>query len=236
LLQKKIRPHRKPSNAKGLRMDDGRLDAWADDCCALAGCRDRPFRSAFGATHDQRAGDKIVEVVIIPVATATPGCRFVKLQRTYTATVDYPGRERRFDVVYHLLSPTLNARIRLRAEAGATTQVPSIIEVVSGRRLVRARNLRSLRRDLHRTSGHAAAVDRLRFRRPSAAQGFPDHRLPRGALRRPGEAGAVRARPSHQEFRKFDFLSPWRAPTIRCCPATRRRGRRSDHERSTSTA
>ena len=59
-----------------------------------------------------------------------PSCRFVSL--IDVTAVDYPGREKRFDVVYHLLSPTLNARIRLRAEAGETTQVPSIIEVFPG--------------------------------------------------------------------------------------------------------
>src|SRR6202167_4271351 len=59
-----------------------------------------------------------------------PGCRFVSL--IDVTAVDYPGREKRFDVIYHFLSPTLNARIRLRAEAGETTQVPSIIEVVPG--------------------------------------------------------------------------------------------------------
>src|SRR5450755_2968074 len=36
------------------------------------------------------------------------------------------------DVVKHLLSPTLNARVRLRAEADERTQVPSIIEVFPG--------------------------------------------------------------------------------------------------------
>jgi len=59
-----------------------------------------------------------------------PACRFVNL--TDVTAVDYPGREKRFDVVYHLLSPTLNARIRLKAEADETTQVPSIIEVFPG--------------------------------------------------------------------------------------------------------
>ena len=53
--------------------------------------------------------------------------------------VDYPGRERRFDVVYHLLSPTLNARIRVhdrnrRDHPGALDH-----RRLSRRRLVRAR-------------------------------------------------------------------------------------------------
>jgi len=40
------------------------------------------------------------------------------------------GREKRFDVVYHIF-PTLNG-VSLRATADETTQVPSIIEVFPG--------------------------------------------------------------------------------------------------------
>src|SRR5262249_51216916 len=39
--------------------------------------------------------------------------------------VDYPEREKRFDVVYHLLSPRLNQRIRVKCEADEDTAVPS---------------------------------------------------------------------------------------------------------------
>ncbi len=46
--------------------------------------------------------------------------------------VDWPSRGRRFDVVYHLLSPKQNARIRVKAETDETTPVPSIIEVFAG--------------------------------------------------------------------------------------------------------
>ena len=41
--------------------------------------------------------------------------------------VDWPARERRFDVVYHFLSPKLNQRIRVKAEVDKHTAVPSII-------------------------------------------------------------------------------------------------------------
>src|ERR1700745_1552173 len=34
---------------------------------------------------------------------------------------DWPGREPRFDVVYHLLSPRQNRRIRVKLEADETT-------------------------------------------------------------------------------------------------------------------
>jgi len=67
--------------------------------------------------------ERIVEVVKYLRDEAS--LRFVNI--TDITAVDYPGREKRFDVVYHLLSPTLNTRIRLKAEADETTQVPSII-------------------------------------------------------------------------------------------------------------
>jgi NADH-quinone oxidoreductase subunit C len=40
--------------------------------------------------------------------------------------VDYPGARQRFDVVYHLLSPTQNHRIRVKVQTDETTPVPSI--------------------------------------------------------------------------------------------------------------
>ena len=43
--------------------------------------------------------------------------------------VDWPGREQRFEVVYHFLSPKQNVRIRVKIEVDETTAVPSIIEV-----------------------------------------------------------------------------------------------------------
>jgi len=46
--------------------------------------------------------------------------------------VDWPSRQNRFDVVYHLLSPTKNARLRLKLEVGETDTVPSIIDVFPG--------------------------------------------------------------------------------------------------------
>jgi len=42
---------------------------------------------------------------------------------------DYPERERRFDVVYHLLSMTKNLRIRLKVQADEDTAVPSVVSV-----------------------------------------------------------------------------------------------------------
>ena len=42
---------------------------------------------------------------------------------------DYPERERRFDVVYHLLSLSRNLRIRVKVETDEDTAVPSVTPV-----------------------------------------------------------------------------------------------------------
>jgi NADH-quinone oxidoreductase subunit C len=95
--------------------------------------------------------------------------------------IDWPSRERRFDVVYHFLSPKLNQRIRVKVEVGENAPVPSIIDVYPG-----ANWFEREAYDLYGVPFTGA--DRLRVRRPSAAQGFSAHRLRRGALRRRAEA------------------------------------------------
>ncbi len=45
------------------------------------------------------------------------------------AGADYPQRERRFDVVYHLLSLTKNRRVRVKVETDEDTPVPSVVSV-----------------------------------------------------------------------------------------------------------
>lgn len=46
--------------------------------------------------------------------------------------VDYPEREKRFEVVYHLLSIKHAGRIRVKTYAGEADPVPSAVEVFSG--------------------------------------------------------------------------------------------------------
>lgn len=46
--------------------------------------------------------------------------------------VDYPERENRFEVVYHLLSVTQNMRIRVKLETDETTPVPSAVSLFPG--------------------------------------------------------------------------------------------------------
>jgi NADH-quinone oxidoreductase subunit C len=123
--------------------------------------------------------------------------------------VDYPGREKRFDVVYHLLSPTLNERVRLRAEASETTQVPSIIDVFPGADWFERECY-----DLYGVifTGHPD------MRRLLTDYGFDGHPLRKDfpltgfvEVRYDDQEKRVVYEPVrlNQEFRNFDFLSPW---------------------------
>ena len=109
-------------------MDDGRLDALGQTIVSALGAAATGHMVAFGQLTVTVQAANIVDVV--KFLRDDPGCRFVSF--IDVTAVDYPGREKRFDVVYHLLSPTLNERIRVRAEADETTQVPSIIDVFPG--------------------------------------------------------------------------------------------------------
>ncbi|MGB1236529.1 MAG: NADH-quinone oxidoreductase subunit C [Planktomarina sp.] len=55
-----------------------------------------------------------------------PACKFSTL--VDITAVDYPGRERRFEVVYHFLSMYQNTRVRLRTAIMEDDMVPSIID------------------------------------------------------------------------------------------------------------
>src|SRR5579871_491874 len=70
---------------------------------------------------------------IVTVATFLrddPRCAFVCF--IDVTAVDWPQRERRFDVVYHLLSPTRNQRVRVKIEVDESTPVASLIDVFPG--------------------------------------------------------------------------------------------------------
>jgi NADH-quinone oxidoreductase subunit C len=136
-----------------------------------------------------------------------PSCRFVNF--IDITAVDYPGRAKRFDVVYHLMSPALNARLRIKAEAGETTQVPSIIESFPGADWFEREAF-----DLYGVifTGHPD------MRRLLTDYGFDGHPLRKDfpltgfvEVRYDDQEKRVMYEPVrlNQEFRKFDFLSPW---------------------------
>jgi NADH-quinone oxidoreductase subunit C len=78
-------------------------------------------------------GELTVEVVasqivaMVDFLKADSACRFSSL--VDITAIDMPGREQRFEVVYHLLSMYQNHRIRLRLSVGEEEMVPSIVEV-----------------------------------------------------------------------------------------------------------
>ena len=110
-----------------------------------------------------------------------PECRFVCF--IDICGVDYPEREKRFDVVYHLLSPYKNQRIRVKVEAGEQDAVPSVIDVFPAADWYE-RETYDLYGVLFQVSRPAAHSYRLWLFGSSFAQGFSPHRPCRGSLRR----------------------------------------------------
>ncbi|EHK56606.1 NADH-quinone oxidoreductase subunit C [Allomesorhizobium alhagi] len=134
-------------------------------------------------------------------------CQFISI--IDICGVDYPSRARRFDVVYHLLSPRQNQRIRVRVMADEDTLVPSVTEVFPG-----ADWFEREAYDLYGIlfSGHPD------LRRILTDYGFEGHPLRKDfpltgfvQVRYDDEVKRVVYEPVElrQEFRNFDFLSPW---------------------------
>jgi NADH-quinone oxidoreductase subunit C len=137
-------------------------------------------------------------------------CRFWSI--VDVTAVDWPARERRFDVVYHFLSPRQNLRIRVKVEADETTLVPSLIEVFPGADWFERETY-----DLYGVlfTGHPD------MRRLLTDYGFEGHPLRKDfpltgfvEVRYDDEQKRVVYEPVrlNQEFRNFDFLSPWEGP------------------------
>ena len=160
---------------------------------------------AYGELTVIARADDVVRVV--EFLRDDPRCRFVSFVDICGA--DYPGRERRFDVVYHFLSPYLNHRIRLKVEADETTAVPSLVAVFPAANWFE-REVYDLYGVLF--SGHPD------LRRILTDYGFEGHPLRKDfpmtglvEVRYDEAQGRVVYQPVSlsQEFRNFDFLSPW---------------------------
>ncbi|MGA7195607.1 NADH-quinone oxidoreductase subunit C [Roseiarcus sp.] len=127
---------------------------------------------------------------------------------------DYPERERRFDVVYHLLSPKLNRRIRLKVAADEETPIASATEVYPGADWYE--------REIYDFFG-VLFVGHPDLRRILTDYGFDGHPLRKDfpmtgfvEVRYDDQEKRVRYEPVRltQEFREFDFLSPWEGPPL----------------------
>ncbi len=172
--------------------------------------------SSLGETVEDRAiaYDELTIVVrredIVRVVTFLrddPQCRFLCFIDLCGA--DYPARERRFDVIYHFLAPHHNRRIRVKVETDEVTPVPSLIGAFPAANWYEREAY-----DLYGIlfSGHPD------LRRILTDYGFEGHPLRKDfpmtgyvEVRYDDGQGRVVYEPVKlsQEFRNFDFLSPW---------------------------
>lgn len=123
--------------------------------------------------------------------------------------VDWPARAERFDVVYHLLSPVQNLRIRLKVSTDETTPVPSITSLFPAADWYE--------REAYDLYG-VIFTDHPDLRRILTDYGFDGYPMRKDfpltgfvEVRYDDEAKRVIYEPVKlsQQFRDFDFLSPW---------------------------
>lgn len=135
-----------------------------------------------------------------------PACRFIQL--THLSGVDYPNRNERFEVVYHLLSYVHNQRIRLAVSTDEQTPVPTVTGVFANADWYEREAF-----DMYGIgfSGHPD------LRRILTDYGFSGHPLRKDfpmsgyvEVRYDDELKRVVYEPVKlQEYRNWDFLSPW---------------------------
>lgn len=163
------------------------------------------YSVAYGELTLDAKPDAIVNVM--RTLRDDPRCQFIAF--VDACGVDYPERAQRFDVVYHLLSPFQNTRIRVRIKTDEVTPVPSITGVFRG-----ADWFEREAYDLYGIlfSGHPD------LRRILTDYGFDGHPLRKDfpltgfvEVRYDEERARVVYEPVQlaQEFRNFDYLSPW---------------------------
>ena len=163
------------------------------------------------------ARDEVGEVTLVvkreAIATVlqalrdTPGLEYQQLMEI--AGVDYPQRPERFEVVYHLLSVTRNHRIRVRVMTDEDKPVPSVTglwpvagwlerEVFDMFGVIFEGNddLRRILTD-YGFRGHP-------FRKDFPLSGYVECRYSEEQKRVVYEPVRLA-----QDFRSFDFLSPW---------------------------
>ncbi len=135
-------------------------------------------------------------------------CRFVCF--TDICGVDWPQRKARFEVVYHLLSPYINARVRVKVPVAEDEAVPSCVELFPGAAWFEREaydmygiffdghpDLRRILTD-YGFSGHP-------LRKDFPLTGFVEVRYDEDAKRVIYEPVRLQ-----QAWREFDNLSPWK--------------------------
>ena len=136
-----------------------------------------------------------------------PECEFASL--IDVTAVDYPTREKRFDVVYHLLSMTKNRRVRVKVATDEDGQVPSVVSIFP--------TANWFERETYDMYG-VLFSDHPDLRRILTDYGFAGFPLRKDfpmtgyvEVRYDADQKRVVYEPVKltQEFRSFDFLSPW---------------------------
>jgi NADH-quinone oxidoreductase subunit C len=136
-----------------------------------------------------------------------PGCQFKML--VDLCGVDYPEREERFEVVYHLLSLRHNQRIRVKVAVDEMTPVPSVVQVFG--------SASWYERETWDMYGIYFA-DHPDLRRLLTDYGFEGHPMRKDfpqtgyvEVRYDDEQKRVVYEPVRlrEDWRTFDFLSPW---------------------------
>ena len=163
------------------------------------------FRVEFGELSIIAQPNRIVD--LLTVLRDNAAYKFIQL--TMLSGVDYPDRARRFDVVYQLLSFAKNRRVRVKLSTDEDTPVPSIVSVhpaadwyereafdMYGIFFEGHPDLRRILTD-YGFHGHP-------MRKDFPMTGYVEVRWDEALKRVVYEPVKL-----PQEFRAFDFLSPW---------------------------
>jgi NADH-quinone oxidoreductase subunit C len=162
-------------------------------------------------------GQLIVTVPAAKIVTALTALRdapnLMFEQLLYVCGVDYPDRPQRFEVVYALLSVSLNLRLRVKVLTDEDTPVPSVVGVYP--------SANWFERETWDMYGVFFA-DHPDLRRILTDYGFDGHPMRKDfpltgyvELRYDPDQRRVVYEPVKltQDFRTFDFASPWEAIT-----------------------
>ena len=183
---------------------------------------DEALKELAGYLEGVLPADTLLTVAFGELTVSTQTSRLIKVMRTLyddpqcqfvcmidVCGVDYPGRPQRFDVVYHLLSPKQNLRIRVKIEADERTPVPSVTGIWPGADW--------FEREAYDMYGILFS-DHPDLRRLLTDYGFEGYPLRKDfpltgyvEMRYDDEQQRVVYEPVklRQDFRNFDFLSPW---------------------------
>ena len=164
---------------------------------------------SWAVTHDELTVEVAPANIVgfVEFLKSDQTCKFNSL--IDITAVDYPGRAKRFDVVYHFLSMYQNHRIRLRIQVREEDLVPSIIDVhpsanwferevfdMFGILFSGHPDLRRLLTD-YGFRGHP-------LRKDFPTTGYTEVRYDEAQKRVVYEPVSL-----VQEYRQFDFMSPW---------------------------